>query len=127
MRTEVSFERKGRAFDDVIGLERNAEIDTRTQELILGGFTFDSQVFSLSERAQINWTGLRTMEDVLTWPVSITTMADSAYSLTQANLVPFLGTGLAVKQSHLDSGRALKIQINAAVDEAAIDAVIDTR
>jgi len=102
-------------------------IDLRTATLIAGGFSFDGNTFSLSQNAQINWVGLKTLESVLTWPVNITTKGDNQYSLEQADLDTFMGTGLAAKQAHLDSGRALKIQVNAAADQAALDAVVDNR
>jgi hypothetical protein len=104
-----------------------AEIDERTVELIGLGFTFDSKHFSLSENAQTNWIGMKTMELLLTWPIEITTSGDESYSLTLANLNSFSGTALGTKQAHLDSGRALKILALAATDEAGVDAVVDNR
>lgn len=104
------------------------EIDAKTQELIVtNGFAFDSKNFSMSPEAQANWIGLKTMESLLTFPVEITTSDDEAYSLTQANLNAFCGTALAAKQVHLDSGRALKVQVKNATDEAGVDAVVDNR
>ena len=107
--------------------EKITEIDTRTQELIAEGFVFDSNRFSLSLAAQKNWLGLKVLESLITWPISITTFDDSMYSLSQANLVPFLGTGEAVIQAHLDSGRLLKIQVASAIDKAALAVIVDNR
>lgn len=106
---------------------RRKAIDAKTVQLIGQGFTFDSNTFSLSEPAQLNWVGLKTLEAALTWPVNITTKDDKQYSLTQANLDSFMGTGLAAKQAHLDSGRALKLQVDAATDQATLDAIVDNR
>jgi hypothetical protein len=107
---------------------RIIEIDNVTQELIKGGFTYDSHQFSLSEKAQINWVGIKAAIDILTFPVSVTTLADTEYSLADsAAAVTFCGTALGTKQAYLDSGRALKIQINDAVDHAAVDAIVDNR
>jgi hypothetical protein len=39
----------------------------------------------------------------------------------------FVGTGIGTLQAHLDSGRSLKISVNAATDEAGVDAVVDNR
>jgi len=106
---------------------RHVEIDERTVELINGGFAHDSKVFSLSEPAQINWLGLVVKEADLTWPVEITTKDDEAYSLIQTDLPTFTNTAMGTKQAHMDSGRALKVSTNAAVDQAALDAIVDTR
>jgi len=106
---------------------KNAAIDANTMVLIAGGFTYDSTTFSLSEYAQINWTVLKTLESLFTWPVDISTKADGEYSLTQANLDAFLDAGRLAVQGPMDSGRALKLSVNAAADQAALDAVVDTR
>lgn len=107
---------------------KNSLIDNKTQELIHNnGFAFDSKNFSMSTDAQANWIGLKSMEALLTFPVEITTSTDEAYSLTQANLNAFCGTALATKQAHLDSGRAIKIQVNTCTTEIEIDAVEDNR
>ncbi len=108
------------------------EIDNRTQELILQGFSFGSPVetFSLSEPAQTNWIGLKQAADagMITFPTSVSTKDDGEYSIADAaELANFYGAGLAAKKSHLDSGRSLKISINSAADEAAVDAVVDSR
>lgn len=104
-----------------------SEIDIKTGELISGGFTFDNEQFSLSLAAQKNWLGLKVLESLVTWPVSVTTITDGEYSLSQANLIPFMGTGQATLQANLNSGRALKIQINQAVDKEAVNAITDGR
>lgn len=106
---------------------KNTLIDTRTQELIAQGFAFDGHVFSLSPAAQMNWSGLKTFEALLAWPVKITANGDLEYSLAQANLVPFVGTALGTIAAHYTSGRALKLQVNAATTQAEIDAVVDDR
>ena len=108
-------------------LNKNEAIDKRTVELINGGFIFDSNTFSLSEPAQLNWVGMKTLEALMSFPSDITTKDDGLYSLTQANLDPFIGTAMATKQAHLDSGRLLKISINAATTIEEIDAIEDNR
>lgn len=106
---------------------KNAEIDARTQEIISGGFTFDGHVFSLSIRAQTNWLGLLTLKDLFAWPCNVTTDDDLQYSLALANLIPFIGTGSGTVASAISSGRALKLQVNAAETLEEIDAVTDSR
>jgi len=104
-----------------------ADIDTRTRELIGQGFTFDGQVFSLSPAAQRNWSGLKTFESIITWPTKISTIDDGEYELDQANLAPFTGLGVGTVITHYASGRALKIQANAAGTVGDVEAVIDSR
>ena len=64
---------------------------------------------------------------MLTWPVTITTKDDDSYSLVQTDLSSFVGTGMAIKQTHLDSGRNLKISVKAATDINGVNAVVDNR
>jgi len=120
------------SYVDSINLEENKaalikKIDKKTQYLISQGFSFDGKQFSLSEPAQINWLGLKTLEDVITWPIEITTKSDGSYSLAQSNLIFFLGTGKATIKAYIDSGRNLKTAINDAITQAGLDAVVDGR
>lgn len=107
--------------------ERIIFIDHRTRELISEGFEFDNERFSLSAPAQSNWLGLKTLESLLTFPVEVTTIDDKSYSITSANLNSFVGVAAGVKQSHLDSGRVLKVSINNALNKTSLDAITDNR
>lgn len=107
--------------------KRIKEVDRRTQEIISSGFTFDSNQFSLSIEAQINWSGLVTLENLLTWPMNITTKGDGTYALSQSNLLYFIGTGKTVITNTLDSGRTLKISVNNTTTQAALDVIVDSR
>ena len=102
-------------------------IDAKTVSLIVKGFTFDGDVFSTSIRAQINWNNLKHSESDFTWPVEISTRNGGAYSLTQANLPSFWLASRDHIKGHYDSGRALRVQVNAATTHAEVDAVVDTR
>lgn len=106
---------------------RYNEIDSKTETLIAAGFTYDSQTFSLSVHAQANWNTLKDSETDFTWPVEISTKDNNVYDLTQANLSTFWIAGRDAVKGHLDSGRALKKSVFDAVDEVAVDAVVDTR
>ena len=112
---------------DQLKVRRGTEVDIRTDELIGQGFAFDSKQFSLSLPAQKNWLGLKVLESMLTWPVAITTINDNEYQLAQANVNNFVGAGQMVIQTHLNSGRALKVQISSAANKAAVDAIVDNR
>lgn len=106
---------------------KNASIDARTQALISNGFAFDGHGFSLSPAAQMNWSGLKTFEAILTWPVKVTANGDVEYPLAQANLIPFVGTALGTVAAHYTSGRVLKLLVNACTTEAQVEAVMDSR
>lgn len=106
---------------------RFIEIDIKTGQLIAAGFSFDSQTFSLSANAQANWNTLKSQESEFTWPVEISTADNNTYSLAQVDLSTFWQTGRDTVKGHLDSGRSLKKQVYDAANEAAVDAVVDTR
>lgn len=108
-------------------VNRNEVIDGRTDELILEGFTYDSQTFSITVQAQINWNSIRAHQARMTFPLDISTLDHDEYSLAEANVDAFWDAYEAALWGHLNSGRALKLSINAAADEAAVDAITDTR
>jgi len=102
-------------------------IDDRTDQLIEEGFVYDNETFSFSKGAQLNWIGLEVKKSSLTWPVNVSTKENGEYSLAQADLGAFTDVGMATKQAHLDSGRALKQSVNSATTVAAVEAVEDNR
>lgn len=106
---------------------KNAQIDRRTRELIVEGFMFDNQTFSASIEAQKNWLAIEAAESKFTFPIKITTIDDQEYSLAQVDKDDFIQTGIDHVKGHIDSGRALKLDVNAAADKAAVDAVEDNR
>lgn len=106
---------------------RYNEIDYKTKELILQGFLFDGNTFSLSSSAQFNWNNLKVNESDFTFPVIVSTIDSDEYTLTQANLLPFWTVGKDTVKGFLDSGRDLKKLIFDATDRAGVDAVIDNR
>lgn len=107
--------------------KRIKEVDNHTQQLIGGGFLFDGKMFSLSANAQLNWVAMSSSSDLLTWPVDITTIDDQEYSLSLAASPGFYLTALGTKQYYLDTGRALKIAMYAAVDTTELAAIVDPR
>jgi len=112
----------------ILKTECKVEIDLRTQELILGGFAFNGKLFSLSSNAQMNWTALNSVRDALTYPQAVSTSDDGEYQFADAiELNAFAMTALGTAGFHYSSGRTLKVSIDAAVDEVAINAIIDTR
>lgn len=117
-------------YEDVI-LQNNkslriSEVDYRTRELISNGFTYDGNLFSMSEFAQINWDDIKANSTDYSFPLEIPTKTYK-YSLTQGNLNAFWGAKSDFKWGYLDSGRALNVSITDATTQTELDAVIDNR
>jgi len=113
-------------------VEKNAGIDLRTQELILGGAAYDGETFSLSANAQRNWiatfAAISIYEATSAWPVTVTTADDKAYDLVDAAAATnFAAAMLSAAAAPYNSGRDLKIAVNAATTQAELDAVVDNR
>lgn len=106
---------------------KNVKIDEKTQQLISQGFMFNGEYFSLSQSAQINWLGLKILQDTIIWPLQITTKNGDIYSLVEANLMHFLSISNATIQMHLNSGRTLKTTINKTITQTELDAIKDER
>lgn len=106
-----------------------SEIDIRTQELIGAGFTFDSNVFSLSLEAQSNWHVLwNGRTDIVTYPKEVSTIESDAYSIPNATTMDNFGmTAFGTVSEHIQSGRDLKVQVRAATSVSEVDAVVDNR
>lgn len=108
--------------------DKNAAIDNKTQSLIGLGFTYASKVFSMSTNAAMNWTNLYLERTSLTYPLGVSTKDDGEHIFANpGELQTFYRTGLGFAKGHYDSGRALKLQVNAATIKAEVDAVIDNR
>jgi hypothetical protein len=110
---------------------RYHEIDSKTTEIILLGFTYQSKVFSLSQNAQINLLALDETRDdpALTYPIIYNTIDDlDSYTVVDStDLHTMYLTALATKKGIVDSGTVLKTSIRNATTEAEVDAVIDNR
>lgn len=103
------------------------DIDKKTKELIGQGFAYEGKTFSLSIEAQSNWVSLKVLSSSLSWPISITTIDDTEYNLSEIDVEGFLNQAVSVKQSHLDSGRSLKIATNLSSDQTEFNLVVDNR
>ena len=107
--------------------EKNHSIDQKTGYLFSLGFVYDTNTFSLSLSAQSNWNTLKGSEADFTWPVSVSTIDDGEYILPQTSLQAFWEAARDEGKVHLDGGRSLKQQVNAATTIAEIDAIVDNR
>lgn len=128
--TPISKQELDAKYIELLKNRKNEEIDIRTVELIKLGFSYDGEIFSLSEPAQINWIGIKQASDagLISFPFPVTTSSDGKYELQDANdVTTFYLTGLGAKKTYLDSGRALKTLINAATTEQEIANIEDNR
>lgn len=114
------------SLDDYKQLRYN-EIDGKSLAMLDTGFTHDGQVFSLSIYAQTNWHALMDEKSQFTFPKDVSRKNNTKHSLTDANVSVLWNDGKAFVESILDAGRDLKQQIFDAVDEAAVDLIIDNR
>jgi len=105
------------------------EIDSKTNDLIALGYVYQGYTFPLSQNGQINLLGMITTKDYLPYPINLNNINDTAvYQIQNAtDLSNLYMTALATKKAILDSGTALKQQINAAIDELAVSLIIDNR
>jgi len=108
--------------------KRIKEVDLKTRILISQGFEYSGKTFSMSVEAQINWTNLEMIKESLTYPMGASTIDDQEYIIPDAtDMQNLYNTALARKKAILDGGRQLKLDINAAGNQAALDAIVDTR
>ena len=110
---------------------RMRNVDVRTRELLAQGFLYDGHVFSLSLEAQANWNRMiaKHAADKLTFPTDeVSTFYGVRHSFVDAaSFNAFADAYLAAVDTVIESGRALKDQINAATTVGDVNAVIDDR
>jgi len=114
-------------------IQKIADIDSRTTELIMGGFPFGESNFSMSEPAQRNWIGLLSAYNagMISFPFTISTVEEGMYQLADATvLMQFMGAFMLYQvdpNQPLGSGRVLKAQVNACTTVAQVEAIVDPR
>jgi hypothetical protein len=108
---------------------RSEEVNTRTGELIAQGYSYSGLIFPLSSNGQINLTAIFSTRDFIPYPVTFNNIDDTKiYNIVDASDVfNIYMTALGTKKAHLDSGTALKIQIESSTTDAEIAAIIDNR
>lgn len=110
------------------------EIDAKTDELInKQGLSYDSNVFSMSTKAQSNWTDLAlgVIAGLIQFPYKIQKKDESEYILeSKEKAMQFIMAVAAFKSgvnSPLGTGRDLKEKVSKAVSIKELDLIIDTR
>ena len=107
------------------------EINIRTAELVQNGYTWASKQFPLTQNGQINLIGMVVAQimGILTYPIDLNTInEEERHSIADGTeLYNIFGTALGTKKFYEDSGSTLKEQIMSAVDESAVQAIIDNR
>lgn len=96
--------------------------DKKTEDLILSGFTFDGNLFSLSINAQINWSNLLNIPQVM-FPLNLSTKDDNIYILTFSNVQNFYFTALGRKNECLQLGNLVKKRINESTTTEELDLI----
>lgn len=96
--------------------------DKKTENLILSGFTFDGNSFSLSFNAQINWNNLLNIPQVM-FPLNLSTKDDNIYILNFSNVQNFYFTALGRKNECLQLGNEVKKRINESTTNEELDLI----
>jgi hypothetical protein len=113
---------------------RKQAIDAKTGQIIACGFEFDSYCFSLSDNAQNNWNRVENKYNggTLVYPHSITAKTAEGdvvnYDLTNdEQLLAFMTIVDNAVDFAVDTGRTYVIQIQEAITQAELDAIVDNR
>ena len=116
--------------NDNKGYKKEA-IDNKTRALILSGFVYDGNTFSLSPAAQTKWIDIKNNSADLGLypndPIKITAQNIDEYPLVKSDVAAFFTVAHDKIKGHYDSGRDLKKQVTAAADQTALDSIIDNR
>jgi len=110
--------------------DKNAKIDLRTRQIIVGGAPYDGHYFSMDMGDQLTYIALclAVMAGQASYPIEVRDLSDQPYYLADANTYyAFFFTGLGYVQQVLAGGRAIKDQVNACTDIDCINAIVDPR
>jgi hypothetical protein len=110
---------------------RALEVDGHTQALIGAGLTYQGKLFSMSTAAQHNWLAVKAAGAAagLSYPYKVPVMSNSGY-YTATDEAAMIAVADAMRDRIADvveGGAVLKADIWDAADQAALDAVVDTR
>lgn len=113
-----------------IKLAKILEIDTKTMELIVAGFTYNAKTFSLSSNAQkkiIAWKIKADNGDNTSRTAATIGSLDTEILADGTAVSAFYNAAFDKVQSHIDSGETHRASVRAATDAAGVAAVADGR
>ncbi len=106
-------------------------IDTKTSQLIDGGFVYSEKTFSLSLDSQAVMAACQLLKDdgSFVYPVKMNNIDNTdVYSVVDSvDMNALYVAAITAMRSFSDSGTALKDAVRAAINVAEVDAVIDNR
>jgi hypothetical protein len=107
---------------------RAEDVDRKTSEKIEEGFEFNEKIFSLSEGAQLNWTGLYLRRDLIQYPFAISTIDSQIYYLDdEISVKEFYIAYLTFVSQELEVGRQIRLSVLQATNQEELDAIRDSR
>jgi hypothetical protein len=109
---------------------RTVEVDRRTDEIILRGFSYDGKTFEMDESARANFQSLHyfVKQGFIPLPTAVNTVDDQIYYVTSSGqLDQLVGSGLQTYYGVLQGGWALKLQMRACTTLEQLYAIVDTR
>jgi len=103
------------------------DVERTVGEKIGTGFAFAGQQFSLSQNAQLKWSGLFASKDFLTYPINVSNIDDTdGYDILDASAVTAMYlAGVTVVRQALDNGNSVKVQIRNCDSLQNLDDIID--
>lgn len=110
--------------------EKCNQIDIRTEKLIDNGASFDDEIFSMSQNAQINWASLNILFMQNKFPDDgklIPTKDSDMYLLHKEDVADFMGAVWMAKEGPIMSGGQLRVQVKALKTVAEVKAFVDPR
>lgn len=107
-------------------IEKKNDIDVHTQKIISRGFVFEGHTFSLSPNAQINWMGLKFIEQK-NFPLPVLTQEGIVYMIALSKRDDFILASINTKNDALQSGIALKLKVDELTSVQEVNDFIDPR
>ena len=100
------------------------EIDEKTTNNIFNGYTFAGHTFSMSISAQINLSNLFNIPEAA-FPLPYSTKDNNVYMLSYANRQNFYLSALLYKNTTIQQGNALKLEVTNATTMEELQNILD--
>lgn len=117
---------------DSIREEKIKEVDLKTRSLIDQGVIYDNLVFSLSQVAQLRYSGLVAGASLLQpsdFPIKVNTKNDKnvKHLNSTTEIQNFAKEVISTIKTHIDSGTAIKDALRSATTLAELESIQDSR